>query len=211
VEPEELFVPTAEERLTPAARRSAPEELSEESTNDATAAWDEAANGWVLRWTFAEQAGQLVVRSLAIEPAGRTTPGGGLTGAVLRQRSPARVATLATSAWARARSENTFAALLLRWRKAELDDNGSPSTPRRPGRPRLPDDLLAEVATAYLEEMERGPGVLRRVGERLGRPESTVRDWVHIARREGFLTPARKTGSRGAAPGPRLIARREDQ
>ncbi len=75
---------------------------------------------------------------------------------------------------------------------------------KSPGRPRLPDDLLRDVAVAYLAELQNGRGVLRRLGERFERPESTMRDWVRAARREGFLTTPGKAGSRGALPGPRL-------
>ena len=75
---------------------------------------------------------------------------------------------------------------------------------KSPGRPRLPDDQLRDVAVAYLAELQNGRGVLRRLGERFERPEPTMRDWVRAARREGFLTPAKKAGSRGALPGPRL-------
>lgn len=74
--------------------------------------------------------------------------------------------------------------------------------PRR-GRPPLDDDLLAEVAHAYLEEATSGRGLIRRLAHRFDRPEPTVRDWVAAARKRGFLSPA-TPGRRGGTPGERL-------
>jgi transposase-like protein len=73
----------------------------------------------------------------------------------------------------------------------------------RRGRPRLPDELLAQVAVAYLDEVTRGRGLMRRLAERFNRPEETLRDWVQTARRRGWLSEA-TPGRRGAMPGPRL-------
>ncbi|WP_198519597.1 hypothetical protein [Microbacterium sp. BR1] len=73
------------------------------------------------------------------------------------------------------------------------------------GRPPLPDETLAAVAHAYLEEAPAGVGLLKRLSQRFNRPEPTVRDWIATARREGFLTAA-VPGKRGAAPGPRLTS-----
>lgn len=73
------------------------------------------------------------------------------------------------------------------------------------GRPSLPDELLESVASAYLDEAVAGAGLLRRMSERFGRPQATVRDWIAAARHAGFLTPA-QPGRRGAAAGPRLSA-----
>lgn len=73
----------------------------------------------------------------------------------------------------------------------------------RRGRPRLSADLLAQVAHAYLDETAAGAGLLRRMADRFGRPEATIRDWIGAAREAGYLTPARP-GRRGAGPGPRL-------
>lgn len=73
----------------------------------------------------------------------------------------------------------------------------------RRGRPPIPDETLAAVAHAYLEEAPAGVGLLKRLSQRFARPEPTVRDWIATARREGFLTAA-APGKRGAAPGPRL-------
>jgi hypothetical protein len=73
------------------------------------------------------------------------------------------------------------------------------------GRPSLPESTLIDVAHAYLEEAPSGPGLLKRISMRFDRPESTIRDWIAAARREGYLTPA-VPGRRGAGPGPRLPA-----
>lgn len=71
------------------------------------------------------------------------------------------------------------------------------------GRPPLPESTLSAVAHAYLEEATRGPGLLKRISMQFDRPESTIRDWIAAARRDGYLTPA-VPGRRGAGPGPRL-------
>lgn len=79
----------------------------------------------------------------------------------------------------------------------------------RRGRPPLPDDLLEQVAHAYLQESAAGPGLLRRLSGRFERPEATIRDWIAAARTAGYLTPARH-GRRGAGPGPRLTEEMHD-
>jgi hypothetical protein len=101
------------------------------------------------------------------------------------------------------------ASLTVTWARREVSDHElqEQSAPR-PGRPKLADDLLRQVALAYLAEVRAGRGVLRRLAERFERPETTIRDWVRIARREGWLGPATKSGRRGADPGPRLLAER---
>ena len=87
-----------------------------------------------------------------------------------------------------------------------LERTNDQAAPQRRGRPPLADDLLEHVARAYLEEAPAGTGLTRRLAERFGRPEPTVRDWVAAARERGYLSPARP-GRRGAAPGPRLKGR----
>jgi len=71
------------------------------------------------------------------------------------------------------------------------------------GRPPLPDELLERVARAYLDEMTGGRGITKRLASIFDRPDQTVRAWVHMARKRGFLSPA-QPGRRGALPGPRL-------
>jgi hypothetical protein len=83
--------------------------------------------------------------------------------------------------------------------------NASPTeTSVRTGRPALSDDLLREVAIAYLTEAEKGPGLTSRVADRFNRPSETIRDWIRASRKRGYLTKA-DPGRRGAAPGPRLL------
>ena len=74
---------------------------------------------------------------------------------------------------------------------------------RRRGRPELSDELLIDVAEAYIWEAGRGRGALKRMSEIFDRPEATIRDWIALARRRGYLAPT-KAGRRGAAPGPNL-------
>jgi len=82
-------------------------------------------------------------------------------------------------------------------------ENSSAIEARRRGRPELSDELLIDVADAYIWEAGQGPGSLRRMSELFDRPEATVRDWISQARRRGYLAPT-KAGRRGAAPGPKL-------
>ena len=81
--------------------------------------------------------------------------------------------------------------------------NTTTVTARRRGRPELSDELLVEVAEAYIDEAARGRGVIGRLSALFDRPEPTIRDWIATARRRGFLAPT-TPGRRGAAPGPNL-------
>jgi len=87
--------------------------------------------------------------------------------------------------------------------KAALERTAAVPAQRR-GRPPLSDELLEEVALAYLEEAKRGRGLTRRLASRFDRPEETVRDWIHACRVRGYLSPG-VTGRRGAQPGDRLL------
>lgn len=84
-----------------------------------------------------------------------------------------------------------------------LESANKAAAETRRGRPELSDELLDEVARAYLREAAAGSGLTRRLALHFDRPEATVRDWVAAARRRGFLSAA-VPGRRGAAPGPRL-------
>ncbi|MFD9517687.1 hypothetical protein [Streptomyces sp. NPDC059979] len=84
-----------------------------------------------------------------------------------------------------------------------------PGHPRRGGRPLITDDLLRQLAEAYLEETAAGKpaGALRRVAARFDRPTETIRTWLARARKEGWLAPAVK-GRAGGEPGPKLLVYR---
>lgn len=88
-------------------------------------------------------------------------------------------------------------------------ENSSTSAARRRGRPELSDELLIDVAETYVWEAGRGRGALKRMSEVFDRPEATIRDWIAMARRRGYLAPT-KPGRRGAAPGPNLQSTRTD-
>jgi transposase-like protein len=77
------------------------------------------------------------------------------------------------------------------------------ATGRRPGRPRLDDALLRELAVAYIED-DGGRGVHARLAQRFGREQSTIRDWIRAARDRKYLAEAAH-GQRSAAPGERLL------
>ena len=81
-----------------------------------------------------------------------------------------------------------------------------PSPTRGPGRPGRAPNFLREVAEAYLRDP--GVGVLDRLAQEFDRKRSTMQAAVAAARREGWLTPARTQGARGAQPGPLLLAAR---
>jgi hypothetical protein len=83
-------------------------------------------------------------------------------------------------------------------------DNATRLAQRSPrGRPPVADELLAEVASAYIQEASAGPGLTRRLSLRFDRPEPTIKDWIKLARRRGFLSEA-TPGRRGASPGTRM-------
>lgn len=224
--------PTRDEQLTPAARaarqriirrtilwdKNLRETLEarfqraglteEDHRNDATVALAEDVDGWHVRWVLADQGSRLVVRSVHVEPSGAQTPPGGLNADSLRALSPASAASRAAGD---RQSAPSGGSKKLGFRR--LKENAIASEPARPGRPTLSDDFLASVAVAYLQELPKGKGLLRRVGSIVapphytsGVPDETVRDWVHKARRRGFLGPAPKQGARGGSVGPRLEA-----
>lgn len=178
----------------------------EDVWTDAVAAVEQRTEGWQARWVLAEHDGDVVVRSLCLEPSGRSTPAGGVTSNLLRALSPAQAAAAATEVLAARSEARDLDGIRLRYAKLAAQDMGPkpPGTPRR-GRPPLPASLLQEVAVAYLEELPRGRGVLRRLSERFERPETTMRDWVRAARDREYLTRATQPGRRGALPGPRLL------
>jgi len=150
--------------------------------------------------------------------AGQRPPFDGITGALLRSIPVGRILAWAHDAMAKSDWRErglTMLALSGAHRVVLADDldaqvraalERTAAVPgRRHGRPPLPDELLEEVARAYLEEAKRGRGLTRRLAARFGRPEETVRDWVHTCRVRGFLSPG-VAGRRGAQPGERLLA-----
>lgn len=86
-----------------------------------------------------------------------------------------------------------------------MESAATAAVPARRGRPPLPDELLVDVARAYLRESTNGHGLIRRLAAEFDRPEPTISDWVAAARERGYLSPA-TPGRRGASPGPRLAA-----
>lgn len=169
----------------------------------------DTADGWSTRWVIAPQHGRLVVRALTIEPTDRATPPGGVTASLLRELSPALAADLAANTEYTAHTiDKALQEAAHKW----IEEFGpEPSTVPKRGRPRLSDDQLADLAQAYLEEIQAGRGVLARLAARFEEPPSTIRDRIRIARTRGFLGPAPKQGAKGADPGPRLAQYRKQQ
>lgn len=91
-----------------------------------------------------------------------------------------------------------------------LSEN-APEKPQ-PGRAPLPDELLATVAEGYIAESGPGKprGAVKRLAQRLGRPEATVSRWVARARKEGWLGPG-ASGREVGDPGPKLMAARLEE
>lgn len=103
---------------------------------------------------------------------------------------------------------------VLKFARAELTEQelgtsrlGEKTVKLPPGRVPMTDELLRKVSLAYLEETRPGKDrqATRRLAERFGRPEGTVRTWVAKARKEGWLGPG-ASGRMGAEPGPKLRA-----
>jgi hypothetical protein len=88
-------------------------------------------------------------------------------------------------------------------RQALETANALAEQPQR-GRPPLDDELLQDLAHAYLREAVHGRGLTRRLAAHFNRPEPTIKDWIKAARERGFLSPA-QPGQRGAGPGPSLL------
>jgi hypothetical protein len=176
-----------------------------EVATGARAAVEQESDDWRARWVLVDQDGQLVVRSIHIEPDGQATPPGGVTTNLLRELSPSAAIAASAARLAGKLDRTKFEDLRLMWAEQDAREHGPMQTGRTSGRPRLGDEHLAAVALAYLDELQGGRGVLRRLGERFDREPETMRDQVRIARQRGFLTPALGSGRKGAAPGPQLI------
>lgn len=186
--------------------------------NDALAAADQVSDdgAWKARWVVAKQDGRLVVRSLTIEPTGPATPLGGVTANLLRGLSPADLTKAVAGQVGRPEPGvhepediGSFAVRTSEVEAARVDPvvDDAPKV----GRPPLSDEHLAQVAEAYIVELLRGRGILRRMGERFDRTPEAMRDQVKAARKRGFLTESVKSGRAGAEPGPRLLEMRRAQ
>lgn len=64
--------------------------------------------------------------------------------------------------------------------------------PKRPGRPRVPDEHYARIARRYLELRASGTtNPVAVIAKEEGAPRDTAATWVKRARAKGFLPPAR--------------------
>jgi len=75
-------------------------------------------------------------------------------------------------------------------------DNRPASREKRAGRPRIPDAALVRLAAAYSKKVVRNPVEVAARACRIS--TSRARDWIHIARKRGFLAPADGTRPWGA-------------
>ncbi|MGW2256096.1 hypothetical protein ACWCXH_39060 [Kitasatospora sp. NPDC001660] len=146
----------------------------------------------------------LVISRLEITPAEGST---GVTGGLLRKIPTGEIlsAVRLKAAWESAQRDGTRA-LLGEEPVPGLFEEGDAAAPQRGGRTPITPDLLRQVAMAYLEETAPGTpsGAMKRMAERFGRPEETVRTWVTRARKDGWLGPGAK-GRTGAEPGAKLL------
>lgn len=150
------------------------------------------AHAVTLRGTAGRSHRGLTITALEVVP-----DNGDVTGGVLRSLSPGELLLQLRSAIAPAIDAAATGA----------DSEQCTCTHRRGGWPPITDELLRQVAVAYLEEsaVGAGPGVLDRLASRFNRPEGTVRGWLKRARRDGWLGPVVQ-GRVGCEPGPRLMA-----
>ncbi|MDU8998192.1 hypothetical protein [Streptomyces mirabilis] len=163
-----------------------------------------AGEGWSVFGDVTRGPRGLVISRLQITPESDSS---GVTGSLLRKIPVGEVlaAVRLNAAWETAAKEATR--LVLGQEPAHgLFGEGDDKAPRRGGRAPITPDLLREVATIYLEETAPGrpAGAMKRMAERFGRPEETLRTWVTRARKDGWLGPSAK-GRAGAEPGPRLV------
>lgn len=145
----------------------------------------------------------LVISRLEIRPAESSS---GVTGSLLRKIPVGEIlgAIRVKAAWEAAQREGTRA-VLGQEPVPGVFSEGDEKAPRRGGRAPITDELLREIAVAYLIETAPGKpsGAVKRIAERFERPEETIRTWITRARKDGWLGPSVK-GRAGAEPGPRL-------
>jgi hypothetical protein len=77
---------------------------------------------------------------------------------------------------------------------------------RRRGRRGYPDDHYRRIALAYLDLQQQGVsrGIQHRLAEQERKQPETIRDWLHIATKKGFLTPGKQGRAGGRHAGPNL-------
>lgn len=149
------------------------------------------AGDWSASGTARRSANGLVISSLEIHASDATQSG--VTGNLLRKVPVGEIL-------------NHVRADVARLAPPEQVETQQPArAPRRGGRAALSDDLLRQVAVAYLAETrpDRPRAALPRLAAEFGRPEGTIRTWLARAREAGWLGPSVK-GRAGAEPGPRL-------
>lgn len=160
--------------------------------------------GWTAFGDVARGAQGLVIARLEITPAAASS---GVTGSLLRKIPIGELlaAVRLNAAWEIARREGTRE-LLGEEPAPGLFGETDEKAPRRGGRAPITNELLRDIAIAYLEETAPGQpsGAMKRMAARFGRPEETLRTWVTRARKDGWLGPSAK-GRSGAEPGPRLV------
>lgn len=165
----------------------------------------EADDGWSVFGDVTRGSQGLVISRLEITPAEESS---GVTAALLRKIPVGEIvaAVRTKAAWEAAQRAGTK---VITGEEAVpgVFDEGDSAVVRRSGRAPLTQDLLRQVAMAYIDENAPGKpsGAMKRIADSLGKPEQTARNWVARARRDGWLGPSVK-GRTGAEPGPKLRA-----
>lgn len=172
------------------------------------------ADGWIVTGTISRGNRGLIVSSLGVNPPRDQRAPNGVTTRFLQKLPVEKIlaAVRAQAALEEAKREGTRAftgeePVSGAFLPSDVEDVAD--TGRRNA---VTDDLLRQVAEAYLEETAPGrePGALRRMAERFSRPEKTIQGWVSRARRAGWLGPGAR-GRSGAEPGPRLTRVRMEE
>jgi hypothetical protein len=170
--------------------------------------------GWLaIGYLGHASSGRVVIKQLALEPAGDSGPDLDVTGTLLRSFRPDELI-----ARAKAQLIDTPGALDV----AERLGLASPSAEerrrteeaavaagkdeRRRGRRGYPESHYRRVALDHLELLESGMtrGLHKELGNRYGVSAERMRDWVQRASELEFLTGGEKQGRAGRQAGPRL-------
>jgi hypothetical protein len=152
-------------------------------------------DGWVVACRHVWQRGRFVVAELRVHCDGAPVPEGGLSKRWL-------VSAIAIGNHLRAadrRVHRVAVAPLVVRVPPGFALAASPGAPRRRGRPRIPDAVLAPIIAAYDDAQQReSTHPIRDVAARLGLRElARVRMYVHRARQRRLLTGAGQGHARG--------------
>jgi hypothetical protein len=149
---------------------------------------------WQIEMRLAVQSGRLIVSELHIKPRQRdNVPPGGITARALR-RVPLHAGVAGFTSMLRASHRRDEAEILLKDTGLEevlsAQFARSRSTPKGAGRRALPDEILLEVAAAYVQAVDAGSAQpVVDAAKALNMKMVRARDLIYKARQRGLLTP----------------------